>query len=157
MTLEDMAAELDEADLRFREVFPEVERWGFAYPCYNTFVGRGGGRQSYVPLVAERFAYARAGGEMSKSYNSPPLMDLHCLYSWKCENRSAADMISLVERTIEAGAWSVMIFHGIEEGHLPVDREAFRGLLDYLDAHRDDVRTAPAIEVAGEAGSNPRS
>jgi len=148
MTLEAMAAELDDADRRFRAAFPHVEAWGFAYPCYNTFVGRGRARCSYVPLVAERFVYARAGGEMSKSFNKPPLMDLACLYCWKCERRTADDMIALVERTVEAEAWSLFIFHGIDEGHLPVAEDAFCELAAYLDTHRDRIWTAPAIEVA---------
>ena len=54
-TLDEVESELRAADTRFRATFPEVERWSFCYPCYNTFVGRGRNRRSYVPLVADLF------------------------------------------------------------------------------------------------------
>ena len=156
-TLDEVEVELREADERFKSVFPEVERWSFCYPCYNTFVGRGLNRQSYVPIVAKLFFTARAGGEMSNSINSPYHTDLHCLNSWKCERRSAAELIGLVERTAMqvalnpdkiGGGWSIFTFHGIGEGHLPVAQTDFQELLAYLDAARDRIWTAPLIKVA---------
>ena len=147
--LDEVERELVEADKRFRTVFPDVERWSFCYPCYNTFVGRGLNRQSYVPIVARRFFAARAGGEMSNSINSPYHADLHCLNSWKCERRSAAELIGLVERTTTQGGWSILTFHGIGEGHLPVAISDFQELLAHLDAGRERIWTAPLIKVAG--------
>jgi len=34
----------------------------FAYPCDESFVDRGAGRKSYVPVVARYFFAARDGG-----------------------------------------------------------------------------------------------
>lgn len=147
-TLEEVEAELVEADKRFKVVFPEVEEWSFCYPCYNTFVGRGLHRQSYVPIVARLFFAARGGGEMSNAINSPYHADLHCLNSWKCERRSAAELIGLVERTTTQGGWSIFTFHGIGEGHLPVANSDFQELLAHLDAARGRIWTAPLIKVA---------
>ena len=147
-TLEEIEAELVDADKRFKSIFPEVAHWSFCYPCYNTFVGKGKHRKSYVPIVAQLFFTARAGGEMSNSINSPYHADLHCLNSWKCERRSAAELIGLVERTATQGGWSIFTFHGVGEGHLPVARPDFQELLAYLDAVRDRIWTAPVIEVA---------
>jgi peptidoglycan-N-acetylglucosamine deacetylase len=147
-TLEEVEAELSDADKRFKSVYPEIARWSFCYPCYNTFVGRGVNRKSYVPAVANRFFAARAGGEMSNSINSPYHADLHCLNSWKCERKSAAELIGLVERTATQGGWSILTFHGIGEGHLPVSRPDFEELLAYLDGVRDRIWTAPLITVA---------
>ena len=38
VTLDDMAAEIEESDRRLRAVFPEVESFSFCYPCYDTSV-----------------------------------------------------------------------------------------------------------------------
>jgi peptidoglycan/xylan/chitin deacetylase (PgdA/CDA1 family) len=147
-TLEEVEVELADADRRFRSVYPEVQRWSFCYPCYNTFVGKGVDRKSYVPIVARRFFTARGGGEMSNSINSPYHADLHCLNSWKCERKRAAELIGIVEQTATQGGWSILTFHGIGEGHLPVSRPDFQELLAHLDAVRNRIWTAPLITVA---------
>ncbi|MCZ6678795.1 MAG: polysaccharide deacetylase family protein [Candidatus Poribacteria bacterium] len=147
-TLDEVEAELRAADERFKAVFPEVERWSFCYPCYNTFVGKGLNRRSYVPIVAKFFFAARAGGEMSNLINSPYHADVHCLSSWKCERRSAAELIGLVEQTATQGGWSIFTFHGFGEGHLPVAQPDFEALLVHLDAVRDRIQTAPLVKVA---------
>ncbi|MBI1927058.1 hypothetical protein HYR99_22795, partial [Candidatus Poribacteria bacterium] len=82
------------------------------------------------------------------SINSPYHADLHCLNSWKCERRSAAELIGLVERTATQGGWSILTFHGIGEGHLPVASSDFQELLAHLDAGRERIWTAPLIKVA---------
>ena len=148
MTLEEMAAELDDSDTRMRSVFREVDRFSFGYPCYNTFVGAGLERKSYVPLVAERFAAARAGGEISQSFNSPYHVDLHCVNSWKCERKNASELVGIVERTIRLGEWSVLTFHGINEGHLAVFEPDFLELLAYVALESEWLWVAPFLEVA---------
>ena len=148
MTISDMAAELDESDRLMREAFPEVEHFSFGYPCYNTFVGRGSERRSYVPLVADRFAAARGGGEIAASFNVPANADRHCLNSWKCERRNASELIGIVERTIRSRLYSVLTFHGVSEGHLSVFLPDFLELLDYLTDERDRCWVAPILEVA---------
>ena len=148
-TLDEVDAELRAADARFSTAFPEVERWSFCYPCYNTFVGRGRNRRSYVPIVAERFFAARGGGEMSNSINSPYHADLHCLNSWKCERKRGSELIGLVEGTANQGGWSIFTFHGVGEGHLLVGTSDFEELLAHLDAARSRIWTAPLVKVAG--------
>jgi peptidoglycan/xylan/chitin deacetylase (PgdA/CDA1 family) len=147
-TLEEIEVELVEADKRFKAVYPEVTRWTFCYPCYNTFVGKGLNRRSYVPIVAKVFFAARAGGEMSNSINSPYHADVHCLNSFKCEQRSATELIGLVEQTAHQGGWSILTFHGVGEGHLLVARSDFEEVLAHLDAARDRIWTAPLVKIA---------
>ena len=148
MSLEDMAAELDESDRRMRVIYPQVEAFSFGYPCYNTFVGVGSSRKSFVPLVAERFAAGRGGGELSTSFNAPATTDIHCLNSWKCERKNASELIGIVERTIRCGAYSVLTFHGINEGHLAIFLPDFLELINFLHEERNNVWTAPLLEVA---------
>ena len=147
-TLDEIEDELLEADRRFKAVFPEVSRWTFCYPCYNTFVGKGLNRRSYVPIVASLFFAARAGGEIGNSINSPYHADLHCLNSFKCEQRGAAELIGLVEQTVNQGGWSILTFHGIGDGHLLVAQSDFKEVLAHLDGARDRIWTAPLIRIA---------
>lgn len=147
-TLGEMEDELLEADRRFKAVFPEVRRWTFCYPCYNTFVGKGLKRRSYVPIVASNFFAARAGGEIGNSINSPYHTDLHCLNSFKCEQRGAAELIGLVEQTANQGGWSILTFHGIGDGHLLVAQSDFEEVLAHLDGARNRIWTAPLIRIA---------
>ena len=148
-TLADLETELDQACQRFEAIFPEITLWSFCYPCYNTFVGRGTNRYSYVPLVAGRFFAARGGGEMSNLTNSPYHADLHCLMSWKCENRKADDLIELVQRTNrDGGGWNIFTLHGVGGGHLPIEQAEFEALCHYLQREKDTVWIAPLVEVA---------
>ncbi len=148
LILDDMAAELDDSDRRLRAVFPEVESFSFCYPCYDTFVGQGATRRSYVPLVAARFCAARGGSENSTPYNSPVHTDLWCLRSVRCEYMSAEQLIAAVERGRELGMWTILTFHGVDEGHLPVTGEDFGTLLDHLASRRAEFWVAPLIQVA---------
>ena len=85
---------------------------------------------------------------MSVSVNSPYHADLHCLNSWKCEHQSANDLIGLAERTNDLGGWSIFTFHGVGEGHLPIERCNLEKLCEYLDRARDRFWVAPLINVA---------
>ncbi len=44
-----------EAQRRIKTVFPGQTYTSFAYPCYESTVGKGEYRQSYVPIVAKNF------------------------------------------------------------------------------------------------------
>ena len=153
LTLEDMETELDDSDRRLRAVFPEVESFTFCYPCYDTFVGQGATRRSYVPLVAGRFTAARGGSENSTPYNSPVHTDLWCLRSVRCEFMGAEQLIAAVERGRELGMWTILTFHGVDEGHLPVTGDDFDALLDHLAGRNDELWVAPLIQVARSLGA----
>ncbi len=61
-TLDQMRRELTDANRRITELLG-VTPESFAYPCGQTFVGRGVGTQSYVPVVASSLRYvARVAG-----------------------------------------------------------------------------------------------
>jgi peptidoglycan/xylan/chitin deacetylase (PgdA/CDA1 family) len=143
-TLERMQADLLEAQRRIAAVFPERQATSFAYPCYETSVGRGVNRTSYVPLVAQQFVAGRAGGELA---NDPRFCDLHHLSSWAVERHSGSALIGLAEQAAAYGRWGIMTFHGISEGHLSVAGTDFAELLDHL-ARRKGLWVAPVAEVA---------
>lgn len=148
--LQDMAGIIDDAQAALDDLHPEGrQQRSFCYPCYQTFVGAGPSRQSYVPVVAERFRAARAGGERP---NDPAVTDLHCLMSLAAEDLSANALIQYVETAVDSGSWAIFTFHGVGGDHLSVEADAFSALVQYLAEARDRVCTAPLIDVADQVG-----
>ena len=66
--LEKMAVDIDDASAWIEDRFGSRPT-SFAYPCGQTFVGRGTMTRSYVPLIAERFL----AGRLFKSEYAAPL------------------------------------------------------------------------------------
>ncbi len=133
------------AEERLRSVFGPGPR-SFCYPCYQTHVGEGPTRQSYVPIVARHFPAARATGPYGS--NHPASADLHHLWSWRCEGMTASTLIGHAERCAASGLWDIFTFHGIDEGHLSVSAVDLEVFLAYLDRRREDLWVAPVVAVA---------
>lgn len=149
--LQDMADTIDKAQAGLDELHPEGSgQRSFCYPCYQTFVGAGRGRKSYVPVVAQRFRAARAGGERP---NDPGVTDLHCLMSLAAENTTAEELIAYAESAAASGSWAIFTFHGVGGDHLQVEADAFGALVQHLAAERHRLWTAPLIEVADQISS----
>src|SRR5439155_13719645 len=145
MTLEDIERDVLEAERRLRIGIPEQAVRSFGYPCYQSYVGAGASRQSYVPVIARHFVAARGKGETA---NHPARCDLHDLWSWPVERKSGAELVGLAERAAAEGRWAVFTFHGIDEGHLPVAAVDLAELCAFLDRHRERLWTAPLAVAA---------
>lgn len=146
LTLEQYAADVLAAQNRLENAFGRRE-WTFAYPCYQTWIGRGRQCRSVVPFIAEHFLAAAAGGEISKPFNDPQHCDLHLLLSLRADNLTIADLIRRVEQAVSMGRWAILTFHGVEEGHLPVTVPVLDELAAYCSRNRDRIWVAPVIEV----------
>jgi len=148
LLLEDIERDIVEAEQRLSDLFPERRDWTFAYPCYQTEIGVGTNRQSYVPVIARHFLAARAGTPNYGFFNAPGFIDLHELASQPCEQMRAAELVGLVERAARRGHWAVLTFHEIDRGGLGVFKPDFTELLDHLAANRERIWTAPLANVA---------
>ena len=145
MTLEEIEQDVLEAERRLRAGIPEQTVRSFCYPCYQSHVGMGATRQSYVPVIARHFVAARGKGERA---NHPARCDLHDLWSWPAERMSGAELVGLAERAAAEGRWAILTFHGIGEGHLPVAEVDLRELCGFLARRRDRLWTAPVVTIA---------
>lgn len=145
-SLAELRAELTEAERRLQSLFPRAGR-SFAYPCYQTDVGEGRSRRSYVPVVAELFVAARTGGEYG-FFNHPYNIDLHCLGGIAAERMPGTELVGLVERCARRGHWAVFAFHSIDGGRLGINQFDFVELLDHLAENKDRLWTAPVAEAA---------
>ena len=126
---------------RLLAVHPE----SFAYPCGQSFVGRGDGRTSYVPLVARRFAAARGYG--SETANDPHRCDFAHLEAFAVDGLDGGELVGLIDQADSTGRWVVIAGHDVGEGGEQTV------LIDSLEAlcqrvARADVWVAPVTEVA---------
>jgi peptidoglycan/xylan/chitin deacetylase (PgdA/CDA1 family) len=113
MTLEGMAKEIDGATQAIVDSLGVRPR-SFAYPCGQTFVGRGHAVKSYVPLVAERFLTGRKW--LSEDANDPAFCDLAQLLAMESDGKPFDSLKALVDKATAEGRWLVLAGHEIGSG-----------------------------------------
>lgn len=131
-TLDRMEAELLESNA-WIEQHTGRRPTTFAYPCGQTFVGRGGDTRSYVPLVARHF---RAGRRYRDEIHFDPLHgDPAQLSAFEADGKPFTALRAHIEAAREAGGWIVLCAHDV--GDQP--RQAVRvSVLDRLCRHAKD-------------------
>ena len=146
LTLDDIAETIDTATEVMNAEFPEQNgHRSFCYPCYQSDVGSGVSRQSYVPLVAERFLCGRGGGERA---NNPELVDLAYTWAWAVNGHSGQDMIDYIEKAVSQGHWAIICVHGVGGEHIAINTEALTETCAYLNRHRDRILTDTVVSLA---------
>jgi peptidoglycan-N-acetylglucosamine deacetylase len=112
-TLYDMETELDSAS-RFIKEYLGVYPVSFAYPCGQTFVGRGINTKSYVPLVASMFDSGR--GWLDGGPNDAGFTDMAQLRGVELDGKSFDQIIPLIEEAKKSGGWLILAGHEIGSG-----------------------------------------
>jgi peptidoglycan-N-acetylglucosamine deacetylase len=145
-SLERMKAELVEANTRI-EALLGVRPRTFAYPCGQTFVGRGRETRSYVPVVAELFLAGR--GWLDEAANDPAYVDLAQTLGVEMDGKDFAQIRPLLDDARSRGAWLVLAGHEIGADGRQTTRIA---MLDELLAYAADpangIWLAPVGDVA---------
>lgn len=157
-TLDEIEADVLEAERRLKELIPEQPTRTFCYPCYQSYVGEGATRQSYVPMIAKYFPAARGTGEAA---NHPEFTDLHYLTSWTIAGwMSGPELCGFADVAGKQGRWGILTFHGLQDGPgspwvagsyyhgSPLSADSFRELCEYLDKHRERIWTASVVTIA---------
>jgi hypothetical protein len=103
---------MEEANIAIQRLLG-VRPTTFAYPCAQTFVGRGSEIKSYVPVVARKFDVGRNVGD--QCLNDPAFCDLAQVYCMALDYLDIEQAMSLLERAAENGQW--LIFTGHEVNH----------------------------------------
>ena len=109
-TLERMRNDIKEADAQI-ELLLGVRPTTFAYPCGQTYVGRGVHTQSYVPLTAERFDAARGFGE--GAINDSYYCNLHQLASFDIDGAPPDRLVTIMESAVASGGWVIFTSHDV--------------------------------------------
>lgn len=145
-----MAEELTEANARIRTMLGVTPRT-FAYPCGQTFVGRGRDTRSYVPVVADLFLAGR--GWLDESWNDPGFVDLAQVMGVEMDGKSFADLRPMIEAARAAGGWLVLAGHEIgEEGRQTTRVSMLDELLGYANDPAQNIWLAPVGDVADVVG-----
>jgi peptidoglycan-N-acetylglucosamine deacetylase len=113
MTLDGIAKEIDDAQQAIFKILGTKPR-DFAYPCGQTFVGRGRQVKSYVPLVAERFLSGRKW--LNEDANDPAFCDLAQLLAFESDGKPFAALRLLVDKAAAEGRWLILVGHEVGDG-----------------------------------------
>ena len=114
-TLQKMMTELDSASRLIKETLG-IQPLSFAYPCGQTFIGRGIDVQSYVPLIA--FLFESGRGWLNEAPNDPMFCDLSQLNGTELDGKSFEQVLKLIETAKANGYWLILAGHEMnEEGY----------------------------------------
>jgi peptidoglycan-N-acetylglucosamine deacetylase len=109
-TLAKIEAELLDAN-REIERLVGVRARTFAYPCGQTYVGRGEDTRSYVPIVAKHFLAGR--GYCAESSNDPAYCDLAQVMARGIDTLSFDQVKPWLDSTRQQGHWLNLAGHEI--------------------------------------------
>lgn len=140
-----MREELQTANARITTLLGVTPRT-FAYPCGQTFVGRGRSTQSYVPVVAELFLAGR--GWLDEAANDPSYIDLAQTTGVEMDGKDFAEIRPLLDEARKTGAWLVLAGHDIGTGGRQTTRIA---MLDELLAYARDPSQGIWLATVAEA------
>ena len=125
-----MGSELDAANVELQQMFG-VKPVSFAYPCGQTFVGRGVNTRSYIPVVAKRFLTGR--GYLNERANDPLVCDLPNLMGTAFDDLNFEQMRKLVDAAAKDGRWIVLVGHEMgKQGFQVTDMTALSELCRYV-------------------------
>jgi peptidoglycan-N-acetylglucosamine deacetylase len=145
-TLEKMRDELEQANRRIKELLG-VTPVSFAYPCGQTFVGRGVDTRSYVPLVAALFGSARTWQD--ETPNDPSFCDLAQTTGVEMDGRDFEQILPILEKARETGQWVALAGHEIgHDGTQTTRVTMLEKLMRYTSDPANKIWVAPVGTVA---------
>ncbi len=109
-SLSQMEDEIIEANRLIEETLGIVPQT-FAYPCGNSFVGRGSEFRSYVPLIAQ---YFKAGRATLNSGNAKGICNVSHLHAVGIDRGEPENLKRLIDQARANNDW--LIFYGHEVG-----------------------------------------
>jgi peptidoglycan-N-acetylglucosamine deacetylase len=120
----------------------------FAYPCGQTYVGRGENLNSYIPLVARHFLAGR--GFNGESANHPAVCDLAHLLSTSADRVSWEELRPWLDSAVEQGDWLILTAHevGPEPWHQIMTTDTLEAVCRYATDPENGVWAAPVRDVA---------
>lgn len=145
-TLDKMRDQLAEANKQIEDLLG-VEMKVFAYPCGQTYVGRGANTKSYVPVIAGMFQLGRTW--MDESPNDPSFCDFAQLTGVEMDGKNFKDILPLIESARKDRLWLVLAGHEMnKDGEQTTRLSMLRDLLEYAKDPANGIWIAPAGTVA---------
>ncbi|MBK7713597.1 MAG: polysaccharide deacetylase family protein [Bacteroidales bacterium] len=120
-SLQRMNAELDSATSLITKMLG-IQTVSFAYPCGQTFVGKGVNLKSYIPVVATQFETGRLW--LSEGPNDPLNCDMAQITGMELDGKTFDQVKSLIESAAKKGQWLVLAGHEINDDGFQTSRLA---------------------------------
>ena len=140
-TMDEMRSELVEANNQI-EAMLGAKPTAFAYPCGQTFIGRGSATKSYIPLVADIFASGR--GWLDEGPNDPSFCDFAQLTGMEMDGKDFDEILSLIKAAEKDGLWLVLAGHEMgTSGPQTTKLEMLEKLIAYAQDPAHNVWLAP--------------
>lgn len=98
----------------------------FAYPCCHSTVGPDEKQVSYIDAVERLCPAARMGGGLLADPKTVDLMQVPSMPV--LEGVSLEQVVGFIDQAIATRQWAVLMFHGVGEGWLVVDRPTHQGI-----------------------------
>lgn len=150
---------IDQIRIQLIETNKEIEKLlgvqskVFAYPCGQTFVGRGKETKSYIPVIAELFFTGR--GWLDEGPNDPLFCDFAQLTGVESDGKDFEQILPLIESAKKNGQWLVLAGHEMaESGEQTTRLTMLRELLEYAKDPANGVWVAPVGTVAKYVSEN---
>ncbi|BBN80182.1 chitooligosaccharide deacetylase [Pseudoalteromonas sp. A25] len=103
----------------------------FAYPCGNTFVGRGLEVQSYVPLIADMFTTGRTW--LDETANDANYTDFAQLTGIRIDGMTYEQIKATLDALRFSKSWIILAGHEVgQKGMYTIDSQALESLIIYL-------------------------
>jgi peptidoglycan-N-acetylglucosamine deacetylase len=145
-TLEKMRDELEQANRRIKELLG-VTPVSFAYPCGQTFVGRGVDTRSYVPLVAALFGSGRTWQD--ETPNDPTFCDPAQTTGIEMDGRDFEQILPILVKARETGQWVALAGHDIgHDGTQTTRVTMLEKLMRYTSDPVNKIWVAPVGTIA---------
>jgi beta-glucosidase len=110
--LQRMKIELDSAST-FIKYTLGIQPLSFAFPCGQTFVGKGVNTKSYIPLIASSFETGRLW--LSERPNDPIFCDMSQLTGMELDGKSFDQIKMLIESAAKKGQWLILAGHEMND------------------------------------------
>lgn len=145
-TIDQMRKELSSSNVAIESLLG-VKCRQFAYPCGQTFVGRGAATKSYIPVVADLFVTGR--GWMNETGNDPAFCDLSQLMCFEADGKTFEELLPHLRTAIEQHQWIILGGHEMgEEGAQTTRLSTLKSLIEYVQDPASGLWLAPVGTVA---------
>jgi len=145
-SVEQIREELIEANKQIQNLLG-VRCSVFAYPCGQTFVGRGKETKSYVPVIADIFFTGR--GWLDEGPNDPQFCDFAQLTGIESDGKDFEQILPLIESAKKNSQWLVLAGHEMNESGAQTTRlSMLKKLLEYAQDPSHGIWIAPVGTVA---------
>lgn len=146
-TLDQMRSELTETNRQIRDMLG-VTPVSYAYPCGHTFIGRGRGTRSFIPLISELFVTGR--GWLDEAPVDPAYCDFAQLTGMETDGKDFEQILPIIEAARKSGQWLVLAGHEMADSGPQTTRLAMlRKLCEYAKNPDNGIWIAPVSEIAG--------